>query len=209
MKKIIAYFFLASSVIYFLFYLKNNDVMLLTKNPYSSYINEYSTLFSIDKLLIKTVMKKESNLNPDAVSKNGAIGLMQLMPKTAFESAEKLNIIDCSYNKIKEPKINIMFGVYYLKNLLNHYDNNLILALAAYNAGIGKVDNWCSKNPKIGEEMDMIPFKETKCYVKSIISTYKIYRILYAIKWQFRSILSEVIKKSGSTQPIMRNQFRY
>jgi soluble lytic murein transglycosylase len=149
---------------------------LFNKNPYEIYITEYSKRFAVDSLLIKIVMKKESNLNPEAVSNTGAVGLMQVMPKTALEIANKLNIADYSNKNLKEAKINIMFGTYYLKKLLNYYNNNLILALAAYNAGIGNVENWHSKDPEIGKKICKIPFKETRYYVRSIIFIYKIYR---------------------------------
>jgi soluble lytic murein transglycosylase len=146
------------------------------KNPYEIYIIEYSKRFAVDSLLIKAVMKKESNLNPEAVSNTGAVGLMQVMPKTALEIASQLNIADYSDKKLKEVEINIMLGTYYLKKMLDYYNNNLILALASYNAGIGNVENWYSKDPGIEKKICKIPFKETRHYVKSIIFIYKIYR---------------------------------
>ena len=75
-----------------------------------------------------------------------------------------------------------MFGTYYLRKLLNYYNNNLILALAAYNAGIGNVENWYNKNPEIGQKIYKIPFKETRYYVLSIIFTYKIYQGVEKLK---------------------------
>jgi soluble lytic murein transglycosylase len=149
---------------------------LFNKNPYEIYIIKYSKRFAIDSLLIKAVMKKESNLNPEAISSIGAVGLMQVMPKTALEIANKLNIANYSGKNLKKAEINIMLGTYYLKKLLNHYNNNLVLALAAYNAGIGNVENWHSKDPEIGEKIYKIPFKETRHYVRSIMFIYKIYR---------------------------------
>jgi soluble lytic murein transglycosylase len=206
MKKIIIYLFLISSIAYFSLNFKDNIVVLFTKNPYNSYIDKYSVLFDVDALLIKIIMKRESNLNPNAVSNRGSMGLMQLMPKTAFEIAEQLGITDYSYEKIKETKINIMFGVYYLKKLLKHYNNNLILTLAAYNAGIGNVDNWYRENPKINKKIHAIPFKETKYYVRYIVFTYKTYRVLCTIKHQFKLLLSEGVKKLDFIQPILKNQ---
>jgi soluble lytic murein transglycosylase len=149
---------------------------LLDKNPYDSYINEYSSRFGVDLSLVKAIMKKESNLNASAVSNKGAVGLMQIMPKTALEIATQLNITDYSYAKLQEPKINIMFGVCYINKLLKYYNNNLILALAAYNAGIGNVDNWYAENPNISKRISKIPFKETRRYVRSIIYTYRVYQ---------------------------------
>ncbi|MDR1400928.1 MAG: lytic transglycosylase domain-containing protein [Endomicrobium sp.] len=152
------------------------------KNPYESYIVKYSDYFGVDSLLVKVVMKKESNLSHNVVSNKGAVGLMQIMPKTALEIAKQLNIMNYSNSKLKEVEINIMFGIYYLRRLLNHYNNNLILALAAYNAGLGNVENWYSKNHLLAEKISEISFKETRNYVRSVIFTYKVYKFLYAFK---------------------------
>ncbi|BAG13963.1 transglycosylase SLT domain protein [Endomicrobiia bacterium] len=177
MKRIIGYIILVL-IIFIIFNIGKKvekKVGSFNKNPYEIYISKYSKRFAVDSLLIKAVMKKESNLNPRAVSSTGAVGLMQIMPKTAREIANQLNIMNYSGKNLKEAEINIMFGTYYLKKLLNSYNNNLILALAAYNAGIGNVENWYSKDPEIEEKIYKIPFKETRAYVRSIISIYKIY----------------------------------
>ncbi|MDR2395887.1 MAG: lytic transglycosylase domain-containing protein [Endomicrobium sp.] len=122
-------------------------------------------------------MKKESNLNVDAMSTRGAVGLMQIMPKTAQEISNQLKVSNFSNNSLKDPEINIMFGVYYVSKLLNYYNNNLVLVLSAYNAGIGNVDKWQNKqNKNIDLRIKDIPFNETKYYVKSIIFTYKVYK---------------------------------
>ncbi|MDR2066296.1 MAG: lytic transglycosylase domain-containing protein [Endomicrobium sp.] len=149
---------------------------LFEKNPYDYYIYEYSNSFNVDPILIKAIMKKESNLNVNAISSKGAVGLMQLMPKTAREISKELKVPNLSISSLKEPKTNIMFGVYYVSKLLNHYNNNLILALSAYNAGIGNVDKWYKQKTDL--KIKDIPFNETKNYVKSIIFTYKVYKYL-------------------------------
>jgi soluble lytic murein transglycosylase len=77
------------------------------KYYYYEYINEYSTKFGMDVLLVKPVIKKESNLKPEAVSNKGAVGLMQIMLKMACEIAIHLNISDYSSVMLKDPKINI------------------------------------------------------------------------------------------------------
>ena len=152
-------------------------VGLFEKNTYDCYIYKYSNGFNVDPMLIKAIMKKESNLNINAISNKGAVGLMQIMPKTAQEISKQLKISNFSNNSLKDPEINIMFGVYYVSKLLNYYNNNLVLVLSAYNAGIGNVDKWQNKqNKDIDLRIKDIPFNETKYYVKSIIFTYKIYK---------------------------------
>jgi soluble lytic murein transglycosylase len=177
-------FIIWSALILAVFFLVNVEykVGLLDKKYCDEYINEYSNKFGVDAMLVRSVIKKESNLNPEAVSNKGAVGLMQIMPKTAREIAAQLNISDYSSDKLKDPKINIMFGAYYLRNLLDYYNNNLILTLAAYNAGIGNVDIWRREIPDLAINAAKIPFNETKNYVKSIMFIYKIHKFISQIK---------------------------
>jgi soluble lytic murein transglycosylase len=189
MNKLFVFITLAL-IIWVLFYFEKN-IELLNETPYEECIIKYSNLFSVDSLLIKIVIKKESNLNPNAVSDKGAVGLMQIMPKTGLEIAKQLNIKDYSYKRLKEAEINIMFGTYYLRKLLNYYNNNLALALAAYNAGIGNVENWRGNNPKILGRIHEIPFRETKFYVQSLVFAYRAFKVLYALK---KGLFGEKVK---------------
>ena len=116
-------------------------------------IETFSNKYNIDGDFIKAIINQESGFNPKATSKKGAMGLMQLMPKTA----ESLGIKD-AYN----PYQNIEGGVKYLKGLMDKYNNNPELALAAYNAGSGAVQKYGG----------IPPYKETQNYVKSIMSAY-------------------------------------
>lgn len=116
---------------------------------YDSSINEHSRRMGVPADLVRAVIQVESAFNPSAVSTKGAMGLMQLMPATAHE----LGVADPF-----EPDQNIRGGVTYLKRLLDRYHQDVELALAAYNAGMGNVE-------KYG---DVPPFKETRNYVKKI-----------------------------------------
>lgn len=116
---------------------------------YDSSINEHSQRLGVSADLVRAVIQVESAFNPSAVSTKGAMGLMQLMPATAHE----LGVANPF-----EPDQNIRGGVTYLKRLLDRYNQNVELALAAYNAGMGNVE-------KYG---DVPPFKETRNYVKKI-----------------------------------------
>lgn len=116
-------------------------------------IATFSEKYDIDSDFIKAIIKQESGFNPKATSKKGAMGLMQLMPKTA----ESLGVLD-AYN----PSQNIEGGVKYLKGLLEKYNNNKELALAAYNAGSAAVKKYGG----------IPPYRETQNYVNNIMSTY-------------------------------------
>ena len=117
--------------------------------PFEASITEHARRERVAADLVRAVIQVESAFNPIAVSSKGAMGLMQLMPATATELGV-LNPFD--------PDQNIRGGVTYLRQLLDRYDGNVELALAAYNAGIGNVT-------KYG---DVPPFKETKNYVKKV-----------------------------------------
>ena len=119
---------------------------------YDSIIKEAAEEYSIPESLIKAVIKQESNYKPDAVSHMGAVGLMQLMPKTA----EGLGV---SADKLTDPHTNIMAGSKYLSQMSDRYDGKLELILSAYNAG-----------PTLVDRVQRVPnIDETQNYVKTII----------------------------------------
>ena len=148
---------------------------------YNEYIEKYSKEYNVDKLLICSIMKAESNFKQDAVSKSGAKGLMQIMDATANETLEKNNNKDIETKSLLDPEKNIMIGTKYYSDLLSDYNQNMLLALAAYNAGIGNVNDWIDKGiiKSDGSNIENIPFKETNMYVRKIVNNYKMYQKLY------------------------------
>jgi soluble lytic murein transglycosylase-like protein len=118
---------------------------------YSDYIDRVASKYDLEPDLIKAVIRTESNGDQGAVSKKGAMGLMQLMPSTA----DDMNVVN-PFN----PEENIEGGTRYLKYLLERFDGDLTLALAAYNAGPGTVEKYRS----------VPPIQETKQYVKKVLS---------------------------------------
>lgn len=108
------------------------------KVEYSEYVKKYAEEYDIDEMLIYSIIKAESNFEANAKSQSGAIGLMQIMENTAIETAKELDYDNITKEKLYEPEINIQIGVKYFAKLLKLYDNNLNLAIIAYNAGIRK-----------------------------------------------------------------------
>ncbi len=147
-------------------------------------IYSISTGLNLDPFLLLSVMRVESRFDPQALSRSGAMGLMQLMSFTAKRLA-KLSGIDISLeedaeNSVFVPEINITLGATYLRWLLDKFQNPF-LAVAAYNAGENAVDRWL-KNLRyngLDEFLEQIPYVETRLYVKKVFRTYEKYRAIY------------------------------
>lgn len=133
--------------------LKSKIDLASQKNDIEEIVDTFADKYNIDSNFIKAIIKQESGFKTNATSKKGAMGLMQLMPATA----KSLGVVN-AYN----PWENVEGGVKHLKGLLENYDGNKELALAAYNAGSGAVKKYGG----------IPPYKETQNYVNSIMASY-------------------------------------
>jgi soluble lytic murein transglycosylase len=135
----------------------------------------------LDPSLIAGVIFVESRFR-DQTSHAGAKGLMQILPSTADYIARKSGGTAFEQGDLATPQINISYGSWYLRYLLQHYHGNELLALAAYNAGEGKVDEWYREASARGEQFEVathIPFPETRSYVSAVLEVRSRYRQEY------------------------------
>jgi soluble lytic murein transglycosylase len=157
------------------------DYILRQQFPleYEDLIVKYSNAYNLDPYFVAALIDTESDFNDKAVSKDGAQGLMQIMPDTAEWIAQKLDVQD--YNMM-DPENNIEFGCWYLNFLQDKFSGEEQLMMAAYNAGHNKVEEWLAKGySKDGATLDEIPYAETKNYVNKVSRAYEQYKKLYEI----------------------------
>lgn len=127
------------------------------------------------------ISRQESSFDPYAISHAGARGLMQLMNNTAREEAAKMGLAFDSYKLISDPSYNVNLGSAYFQRLLNVWDGNVPLAVAAYNAGSGNVHKWIERNGDPRGQVDVlkwieaIPYVETRAYVQRVIENSVVY----------------------------------
>lgn len=146
---------------------------------YTDYVDIYSDKFGVPEYVIYSVIKVESDFESGAVSEVGAVGLMQMMPKTfvwlTTELGENLNAAT-----LYDPETNIKYGTYYLSKLYLQF-GTWDEVYAAYNAGPAQVAEWLKdkKYSENGKTLDEIPFEETEKYVKKLNQANEIYKKLY------------------------------
>lgn len=170
-------------IVVFLGVFKEQIQMIIYPKTYKEIVSIYTEKYNVEENLVFAVIKAESNFDTEAVSNRNALGLMQIMEDTAKDVAKKYNI-EIDYNNAKQEILNVQnninIGTKYLSILLERYQNKEV-ALAAYNAGIGRVDEWIKKGiiKNDGSDIENIPYKETNNYVRKILRNYKIYEQIY------------------------------
>jgi soluble lytic murein transglycosylase len=136
----------------------------------------------IDPFFVLGLMRQESWFRPDAMSGANARGLLQIIPPTGRHIAREMGDAGSFRPEILlEPKINIRYGIWYIRSLQRRYDGNLSIVASAYNAGEANADIWIARNDRHPEEeyVELINYSETRTYVKRTLSGYWIYRSLY------------------------------
>ncbi len=144
-------------------------------------VKKYCAEYSLEPSLVYAIIKTESNFSPEVESHVGARGLMQLMPETIDWAVENIPIKPFSYADINKPDMNIHIGCWVLRFLLDAFDNDEALSIAAYNAGIGTVNTWLADETvsRDGENLHNIPYGETRLYVRKVFLYKAVYDILF------------------------------
>ncbi len=152
-----------------------NDVELRFPLAYNKDINHYAKSYKISPAWAFAIARRESSFMSDAHSPVGARGLMQIMPKTA----KQLKGVQVPKQYLLKARNNIELGTKYLKELLERYKGNNVLATASYNAGPYRVSKWLESTPALPADMwiETIPYRETREYVKSVLAYQQIYQV--------------------------------
>src|ERR1700730_12377164 len=134
----------------------------------------------LDPALIAGVIYAETKFDPRR-SSAGAEGLMQILPGTAYFIAHLSGGSRFTASDLATPSINVAYGSYYLRYVLDHYSGNEMLAVAAYNGGLANVDSWVAHAEAAGRSLTLsgIPFGETRAYVARVLGAQQAYRATY------------------------------
>ena len=153
---------------------------------YEQIVSGHARHYRLDPALVAAVIYQESKFRP-RTSAAGAKGLMQILPSTAKAIAKRSGGTAFVPSDLATPQVNISYGTYYLRYLIDHYGGSVTPAIAAYNAGLTNVDGWVRKagGAKSLTTSD-IPFPETRAYVESVFQHQKDYRAHYAHELGYR-----------------------
>ena len=154
----------------------------LFPRPFWEELKRDATANRLDPHLVASLIRQESEFNPAAISPANAMGLMQLLPTVGKGMAKEMKIKHFSSDQLLVADTNLRLGTRYFRQIVDHYDGQVEYALAAYNAGIDRVNDW-RKNGNfadVEEFVESIPFTETREYVQAIMRNAVIYKLLYS-----------------------------
>ena len=153
----------------------------LFPRPYWSDLKKYSLENQLDPYLVASLIRQESEFNPLAVSRANAVGLMQLLPKTGKLVAHQESLRRYRPSELFTPTTNLQLGTRYFRGMVDKFGGSFEHALAAYNAGSDRVEEWMGQGPyrDSPEFVESIPFTETREYVQAIMRNANVYRQLY------------------------------
>jgi soluble lytic murein transglycosylase len=153
----------------------------LFPRPYWSDLKRFSLANGLDPYLVASLIRQESEFNPLAVSRANAVGLMQLLPKTGKVVAHQASLKHYNPTQLFTPAVNLQLGTRYFRGMVDKFGGSFEHALAAYNAGSDRVEDWMGqgKYRDAPEFVESIPFTETREYVQAILRNANVYKQLY------------------------------
>ena len=153
----------------------------LFPRPYWDALQHYSDENGLDPYLVASLIRQESEFNPSAISRANAYGLMQLLPRTGKGEAKQVGLHHYSTDSLLDPATNLQLGTHYFRAMVDHFGGQVEYALAAYNAGSERVEDWRSSGNyrDIEEFVESIPFTETREYVQAIVRNAEVYKQVY------------------------------
>ncbi len=153
----------------------------LFPRPYWDSLRRNADENGLDPYLVSALIRQESEFNPSAVSHSNALGLMQLLPSTGKGEAKQLGLKGYNQDSLFDPNINLELGTRYFRKMVDHFNGQVEYALAAYNAGDNRVEDWRSSGTyrDIDEFVESIPFTETREYVQAIVRNAEVYKRVY------------------------------
>jgi soluble lytic murein transglycosylase len=153
----------------------------LFPKPFWNDLKRSAAANSLDPYLVASLIRQESEFNPNAVSRANAVGLMQLLPKTGKQVAKEVKLQRYNSSQLYTPAVNLQLGTRYFRGMVDKFGGSFEYALAAYNAGSDRVDEWLSqgkyRDPQ--EFVESIPFTETREYVQAILRNASVYKQIY------------------------------
>ncbi|MGH8057731.1 MAG: transglycosylase SLT domain-containing protein [Candidatus Entotheonellia bacterium] len=157
---------------------------LLFPQLYWNEVRETAQQLQLDPFLLLGVIRQESAFNTHAVSRSDARGLMQILPSTGRELFQRAGMGPFQLDLLFNPRVNVRLGAQYLQRLYGTHQGNVILTLAAYNAGPTRVKRWLQEINRADwdEFIESLPFEETRAYIKNVLRNYGVYRKLYPEK---------------------------
>ncbi|WP_034424465.1 lytic transglycosylase domain-containing protein [Thermanaerosceptrum fracticalcis] len=149
--------------------------------PHQNLVIKYSSEYKVDPYLVLAIIRTESRFYSKAHSQVGAKGLMQIMPETGEWIAREIKLGDYTEDKLFQPQYNIPMGIWYLSYLDKVFKGDLPKLLASYNAGERKVKKWLNEGIWTGklQDIDQIPYEETRKYVERVLFDYQVYKRIY------------------------------
>lgn len=161
----------------------NSPVAISLSYPraYSGIVKAYAQKYNVDEYLVYSIMREESRFQKDVRSSANAIGLMQLLPSTARLTAGEVGMNGFNTEMLNIPRVNIELGIYYFKKMLDRFNGDVRLALASYNAGPDRAEDWIIMFPNLPKDefVEEIPFRETRNYIRRILRSYGAYKAIY------------------------------